>query len=90
VGTSASERDENILDTVLHEPPVRAELTTHSQDSKDIMKSARTCRVGVIGYGAIGVPVVAGITAGRVAGAVLVGIISRSPRLRSGRVLTCS
>ncbi|MBT2597949.1 aspartate dehydrogenase domain-containing protein [Arthrobacter sp. ISL-72] len=43
------------------------------------MKSARTCRVGVIGYGAIGVPVVAGITAGRVAGAVLEGIISRSP-----------
>lgn len=43
------------------------------------MKSSRTCRVGVIGYGAIGVPVVAEIAAGRVPGAALEGIISRSP-----------
>lgn len=42
------------------------------------MTSAHTLRVGVIGYGAIGVPVVAGITSGLVAGAVLEGVISRS------------
>ncbi|MFF2297854.1 aspartate dehydrogenase domain-containing protein [Arthrobacter sp. NPDC058127] len=43
------------------------------------MKSTPAYRVGIIGYGAIGVPVVAGISAGQVAGAVLEGVISRSP-----------
>lgn len=43
------------------------------------MKPERTCRVGIIGYGAIGARVAADVAAGRVAGASLQGIISRRP-----------
>jgi len=43
------------------------------------MKPAQTCRVGIIGYGAIGARVAADVAAGRVPGAFLEGIVSRRP-----------